>query len=167
MYGKEVINATTTNQRVVYETRTKYCAEGNYIFYASTPSRYMCEITTNDNSPVIWQVLTTVEVKPTELKLNPLYDKIYSKGLNTMFASIIPFLSLLYFNVYTVIGECLVLALFLSIRPLLLAEKQVGQWTDAIVQCNTIQQVTVLVFKHSRLLICIDGTLLCCDSANR
>ena len=56
-----------------------------------------------------------MEVTPTELKLNPLYDKIYSKGLNTMFASIIPFLSLLYFNVYTVIGECLVLALSSSV----------------------------------------------------
>ena len=51
------------------------------------------------------QVLTTAVAEPTELKLNPLYDKIYNVGLNTMFASIIPFLSLFYFNVYTVIGE--------------------------------------------------------------
>ena len=60
-------------------------------------------------------MLTTAVVEPTDLKRNPFYDKIYNVGLNTMFASIIPFLSLLYFNVYTVIGECLVLALSPSV----------------------------------------------------
>ena len=50
-------------------------------------------------------MLTTAVVEPTDLKRNPFYDKIYNVGLNTMFASIIPFLSLFYFNVYTVIGE--------------------------------------------------------------
>lgn len=51
--------------------------------------------------------MTTPLVEPTDLKRNPFYDKIYNVGLNTMFASVIPFLSLFYFNVYTIIGEWL------------------------------------------------------------
>jgi hypothetical protein len=51
------------------------------------------------------QVVSNVRVEATALRRDPLYYKIYCIALNTVFASIIPVVSLFYFNVYTVIGE--------------------------------------------------------------
>ena len=41
----------------------------------------------------------------TWLRRNPLYYQFYCVGLNTVFAHVFPLLSLLYLNIYTVIGE--------------------------------------------------------------
>ncbi len=50
--------------------------------------------------------MSDVRVEGTALSRNALYKTVYSIALNTVFASLIPFLALLYFNVYTVLGEC-------------------------------------------------------------
>merc|ERR1712012_376634 len=43
-----------------------------------------------------------MEIKPTELRSNPVYYRIYYVHLNTIFASLIPLVSLLYLNIATV-----------------------------------------------------------------
>ncbi len=44
------------------------------------------------------------DIRPTKLRLNKLYYKIYCIGLNSIFASVIPLTSLFYLNVCTIIG---------------------------------------------------------------
>ena len=43
-----------------------------------------------------------MEIKPTELRSNPVYYRIYYVHLNTIFASLVPLVSLLYLNIATV-----------------------------------------------------------------
>ena len=57
------------------------------------------------------QLVNTTKIEPTLLRNNSLYYKIYGICLNTVFASIFPLLSLLYLNIYTVLGELIVFAL--------------------------------------------------------
>ena len=46
-----------------------------------------------------------LEIQPTPLRQNRFYYKIYCIGLNTIFGSVAPLLSLIYLNICTVIGE--------------------------------------------------------------
>ena len=46
-----------------------------------------------------------LEIQPTSLRQNRLYYKIYCIGLNTLFGSVAPLLSLIYLNICTVLGE--------------------------------------------------------------
>ena len=48
--------------------------------------------------------METIEIKSTDLRQNPLYYKIYCIFLNTLVSSAFPLLSLLYLNIYTVLG---------------------------------------------------------------
>ena len=45
-----------------------------------------------------------MEIKSTELRQNSWYYRIYIIGLHTLFSSAFPLLSLLYLNIYTVLG---------------------------------------------------------------
>ncbi|TRY77409.1 hypothetical protein TCAL_08777 [Tigriopus californicus] len=53
---------------------------------------------------VISRKRKSLEIKPSELRQNALYHHIYCIGLNTVFASLIPLLSLIYLNICTVIA---------------------------------------------------------------
>ncbi len=60
----------------------------------------------------VWEMscFQVLEIRPTALRENALYYKVYCIGLNTTFASVIPLLSLIYLNIATVLGEINVLA---------------------------------------------------------
>ncbi|TRY76656.1 hypothetical protein TCAL_04072, partial [Tigriopus californicus] len=45
-----------------------------------------------------------INIESSQLSQNELYMQIYSFGLNTLFASVIPLVSLLYLNIYTVVA---------------------------------------------------------------
>ena len=46
-----------------------------------------------------------LEIQPTALRQNRWYYKIYCIGLNTLFGSVAPLLSLIYLNICTVLGK--------------------------------------------------------------
>ena len=60
----------------------------------------------NASGPKSYENITREEsklkVQPTELRSNPVYYRIYYVHLNTIFASLIPLVSLLYLNIATV-----------------------------------------------------------------
>ena len=49
-----------------------------------------------------------LEIQPTSIRQNRLYYKIYCIGLNTLFGSVAPLLSLIYLNICTVLGLSLI-----------------------------------------------------------
>ena len=53
----------------------------------------------------VTRTLNYLDVVPTPLRLSSLYYKIYVLALNSLFASLIPFASLIYMNFCTVIGK--------------------------------------------------------------
>ena len=80
-----------------------------------------------------------MEIKSTELRQNMWYYRIYCIGLNTLFSSAFPLLSLLYLNVYTVLGEPHNNALYVSCPTYLIvnfspAQDWQGEW------CSNYQQ---------------------------
>ena len=49
-----------------------------------------------------FEIFGILQVQPTKLRSNPLYYRLYYVHLNTIFASLIPLISLLFLNIATV-----------------------------------------------------------------
>ncbi|CAM6053456.1 unnamed protein product [Sphagnum tenellum] len=85
----------------------------NFSANDSTPPRFhrIClrlNFTDEDDDSMVrtfTREFRTLEIKPTALRENKLYYKLYCIFGNTIFASVVPLLSLIYLNICTVLGK--------------------------------------------------------------